>query len=144
MASRLRLFFDADVLLDILADRTPFAADSAQALSIVERDEAEGFVAAHSITTLHYLLRRELTPRRTRRVLMDLMRLLTVVPVDEDRLLQAFALGWKDFEDAVQAACAVKAEIDYLVTRDRTGFTRADVAVASPAELLGLVSGGTP
>ena len=41
----------------------------------------------------------------------------------------------------LQAACAAKAEIDYLVTRDRTGFAKADVPVASPAELLALVSG---
>lgn len=140
MAEGWRLFFDTDVLLDVLADRSPFAADSAGALALVERGGAVGFVAAHSITTLHYLLRRELTARRTRRLLMDLMRLLSIVPVDHDRLLQGFALGWGDFEDAVQAACAAKADVDYLVTRDRKGFARSDIPIASPAELLAIAS----
>lgn len=135
-----RLFFDIDVLLDILADRSPFAADSARALALVERGAAVGFVAAHSITTLHYLLRRELPARRARRLLLDLMRLLSIVPVDQDRLLQGFALGWRDFEDAVQAACAAKADVDYLVTRDRRGFGKSDIPVASPAELLAITS----
>ncbi len=138
MAEPPRLFFDADVLFDVLLDRAPFAEDSAKALSMVERGEAVGFVAAHSITTLHYLLRRELSARRTRRVLMDLIRLLDVVAVDHDRLLQAFALAWSDFEDAVQTACAAKAEVDFLVTRDRRGFAKADIPVASPAELSAL------
>ena len=135
-----RLFFDIDVLLDILADRSPFAPDSAKVLALVERGAAVGFVAAHSITTLHYLLRRELPARRSRRLLLDMMRLLSVVPVDQDRLLQGFALGWGDFEDAVQAACAAKADVDYLVTRDRKGFGRSDIPVASPAELLAIAS----
>ena len=142
MAEGLRLLFDIDVLLDILTDRKPFASDSRQVLSLVERGAAIGFVAAHSITTLHYLLSRELSARRTRRALMDLMRLLSVVPVDHDRLLQGFALGWRDLEDAVQAACAAKAEVDYLVTRDRKGFAGADIPVASPAELLVIGSAG--
>jgi hypothetical protein len=58
--------------------------------------------------------------------------------VDQDRILQAFAMDWSDFEDALQAACAVKIEADYLLTRDHRGSSMAAVSVLSPAEFLAM------
>jgi hypothetical protein len=49
-------------------------------------------------------------------------------------------MNWKDFEDAVQAACAVAVEVDYLVTRNEADFRRASVEVISPAELVAVLS----
>lgn len=135
----MRLFLDVDVILDVLTDRESFAEDSSAVLSIIERGEAAGLMAAHTATTLFYLLRQHVGGSRARRALVDLLRLLEVVAVDEDRLLHALALDWDDFEDAVQAACATKAEADYLVTRDRSGFGGSDVPPIAPAELLPLL-----
>lgn len=36
-------------------------------------------------------------------------------------------MGWRDFEDAVQAVCAAKAGADYIVTQDLHGFQAASV-----------------
>ena len=55
----MKVLLDTNVVLDVLANREPFVADSAAVLSLVEDRKAEGFVAAHSVTTLYYLLRRE-------------------------------------------------------------------------------------
>ncbi len=137
----MRLFLDANVVLDVLARRQPHFSESVQILSLVEAGAAEGFIAAHTVTTLSYLLQRKIGPARTRSALMDLLRVLRIVPVDQDRLLQAFAMEWDDLEDALQAACAGKAEADYLLTRDRRGFAAAQVMALSPAEFLALYRG---
>ena len=71
-------------------------------------------------------------------LLNDLLHLVTVVPVDEDRIRHALAMKWADFEDAEQAACAEYAEVDYLVTRDKRGFRKSPVRTVTPAELLAL------
>jgi predicted nucleic acid-binding protein len=134
----LRLFLDTNVILDVLTDRAPFAEDSAAVLSAIERGEAEGFIAAHTATTVFYLMQKELGLKRAKRALMDLLKLVDVVPVDHDRLLQALAMNWDDFEDAVQAACAAKIDADYLITRNQDDLTRADVPTRSPAEYLAL------
>lgn len=134
----MKVFFDTNVILDVLANREPFVADSAAVLSLVEARTVEGFVAAHSVTTLFYLLRREVGSRRAREVLMDLLRVLEVVAVDQDRIFQALAMDWDDFEDAVQASCAAKAEVDYLLTRDQDDFRGSYVSVLSPAEFIAL------
>ena len=48
-------------------------------------------------------------------------------------------MNWDDFEDAIQAACAAKANADYLLTRNKEDFPGAEVTVLSPAEFLALV-----
>ncbi len=134
----MKLFIDTNVVLDVLADREPFADESATILSLIEREAVAGFIAAHTATTVFYLLHKELGLKRAKRALMDLLKIVEVVPVDHDRLLQALAIDWDDFEDAVQAACAAKIGADYLITRNREDFAGADVTVRSPAEFLAL------
>lgn len=137
----MRLLFDVNVIIDLLADRQPFADSTAAVMALVESGSATGLVAAHTVTTVFYLLNRHPGHDRAKQATMDLLRLLHVVPVDHDRLLQALAMNWNDFEDAVQAACAAKAKADYLLTRNKQDFRGAEVAVLSPAEFLALAHG---
>lgn len=134
-----RVLVDINVVLDVLADREPFAEASARVLGEVETGNVDGCLAAHTVTTLHFLLARYLGKARTRRVVTDLLNLVEVVPVDEDRLRHALAADWADFEDAVQAACAEKAEADYLVTRNKADFRKSAVKAVTPAELLAVL-----
>ncbi len=136
----IKVLLDINVVLDVLASREPFADDAEAVLRLVEGRKIEGLVAAHSITTLQFLLAKHMGKAKTRRVLTDLLHLVRVVAVDEDRVRHALALNWTDFEDAVQAASAEAAEADYLVTRDKKGFKKAPVKVVTPAELLALIS----
>jgi predicted nucleic acid-binding protein len=135
-----RVLLDINVVLDVLTNRPPFADDAAALLALVERKEVEGLIAAHTVTTLHYLLSKHLGKAQARRILSDLLHILRVVSVDEDRLRHALALNWPDFEDAVQAACADTADADCLITRDKKGFKKAPVKTLTPAEFLALLS----
>ena len=134
----MRVLLDINVILDVLADREPFADAAAGVLALLEHQTLEGCIAAHTVTTLHYLLQKSLGKRRAKRAIMDLLKLVTVVPVDHDRLLHALAMDWSDFEDAVPNACAEKAEAEYIVTRDAKHFRRSDVPTIAPPALLAL------
>lgn len=127
---------DADVVLDVLADREPWADGSAEVLGRIERGEATGYLAAHTVTTLHFLLTRHRGREAARENIGLLLRLFEIVPVDEDRLLQALDLDLADFEDAVQAACAEKVGVDALVARNESAFGGTRVPVLSPVALL--------
>lgn len=131
----MKILLDTNVVLDVLADREPHVESSAAVLSLVEKKAIRGSIAAHTATTLHCLLERELGSRKAGRALAALLRLVDVVAVDEDRLLHALAMGWDDFGDAVQAACAEKAEDD---------FRDSSVRILSPAALRALVSQSDP
>ena len=132
----MRWLVDADVVLDVLADREPWVGHSARVLRLIEGGRAEGFVAAHTVTTLHYLVEKARGSETAIATVRRLLHLFRVVPVDEDRLLHALDLGLADFEDAVQAACAAKVAADALVTRNVADYRGAGVTALTPVELL--------
>lgn len=135
----MRLFFDLNVVLDVLARRAPWYDHAAAALSLVEAGEAEGFIAAHTVTTLDYLLRKHVGRERASSALVDLLGLLNAVEVGHEVLLNALSLGWADFEDAVQAVCALTVNADFFLTRDPADFQALSLPVVTPSELLALL-----
>jgi hypothetical protein len=84
-----RLFFDLNVILDVLAKREPWFRDSAAALSLVTDGKAEGFIAAHSVTTLDYLLRRHVGADRAAATIVELHSIVRAVAVDHELLHSA-------------------------------------------------------
>ena len=52
--------FDANVVLDVLLRRQPFAEPSGQLLSRAERDDIQGYICASVVTTIFYLARKRL------------------------------------------------------------------------------------
>ncbi|WP_245912182.1 PIN domain-containing protein [Brunnivagina elsteri] len=45
-----RVLFDSDVLLDVLAQRQPFAIASARVLDTVAQGTVQGYVSGHALT----------------------------------------------------------------------------------------------
>lgn len=113
--------------------------DSAAVLALLEEGQANGFVAAHTITTIHCLLAKHAGRDKAAGALVDLLNLVRVVTVDHETVLKALSLGWADFEDALQAVCALQIGSDYLVTRDPKPFQAISVPAVTPTELLALL-----
>lgn len=131
-----RVLVDLDVVLDVLFQREPHYKEAAVVFRRIESGDLVGYVAAHSVTTLYYLAAKRLGRTKSRSLMVDVLELFEVVPVDGDGLRHALGLGWKDFEDAVQAVCAETAAVDCLVTRDKKGFRAATMRVLTPGELV--------
>jgi predicted nucleic acid-binding protein len=136
----LRILLDTNVVLDVLAERQPWVDDSAAVLSLCESGRLEGFVAAHGVTTLHYLLVKYRGQARAAAAMVDLVGVLRVAAVDHETVLQALALGRRDFEDAVQAVAALRAGVTHLVTRNPGDFGSLGLRVLTPGELLALAA----
>jgi predicted nucleic acid-binding protein len=131
-----KLLIDTNVVLDLLLKREPWAGEAARLFAAVESGRAVGYVAAHTVTTVHYLLGRSRDRTVASMGVSDLLRIVDVVPVERADLLQALALGFDDFEDGVQAICALKVEVDAVVTRDSSGFDAVSLAAAPPGVIL--------
>ncbi len=140
VADKLRVLVDVNVVLDVLARRQPYFEGSAQVWAAIETGRAEGLLAAHTVTTLHYLLKRHTDHARAVAVLTDVLGVFEVAPVDRHVLLAALALGGRDFEDAVQMAAAASAGATHIVTRNTPDFRRSPVAVLQPADLTALLA----
>lgn len=131
------IVLDNNVLIDWIADRHPFVEQSGAVLELVASGEIEGAISANSLTDIFYVLRKYHTAEKAKDLIWNLMNLLTVVSVDGNDCMKALELPMDDFEDAVVAVCAEKAEADCIVTRDEA-FIKAlsPVPVVSPAEYL--------
>ncbi len=129
------LLLDLNVVLDVLQRREPHFEASARVWAAVEEDRLRGFVAAHSVTTLFYLLTRYLDRNQAVAAIHDLVGVFSIASVDETVIRHALSYGWKDFEDAVQMAAAAGVEADFLITRNPKDFSTGPVAVLQPAEL---------
>lgn len=136
-----RVLFDVNVILDVFQRRRPFYDDSAATFAAAETGRITGLAAAHTVTTLFYLLVRWGSQDSARIHIVDLLSVLSVAAVDTHVIEQALALPYRDLEDAVQMAAAHQARAVYLVTRDRAGYAAGPIPAVTPAELLALISG---
>jgi predicted nucleic acid-binding protein len=135
----LKLLLDINIVLDVVLEREPWAAEAAVLLSHLERGEAEGFVASHTITTLYYIVRKEKDRRAAATAVTDLLRIVRVVPLADADYQQAIALGLDDFEDAVQAAAALNIGAEFLISRNADDFADIAVPIRTAGEILGLM-----
>ncbi len=109
-----KLLVDTNVVLDVLLDRRPHADGSAAVWARVETGRASGLLAAHAVTTIYYMIRKERGAARAQRAISGLLRVFGVAAVDGSVLLDAMQLSCGDFEDAVTASTARLAGCDYL------------------------------
>jgi predicted nucleic acid-binding protein len=127
-----RVLFDINVVLDVLLDRKPYVEASAAAWAAVENGVSEGLLAAHAVTTIHYLVRKELGAARAKQTVSTILRVFGVAVVDGGVIQESLQSSLSDFEDAVTAAAARLAGCDFIVTRDPKGFRGSPVRPVTP------------
>jgi predicted nucleic acid-binding protein len=131
-----RVLFDTNVLLDVLLAREPHLTDSARALDAAASGQVLGFIAAHAVTTIFYLLERELGGPRAKAVLGGLLGPLVVAPVTDATIRIALAGPLADFEDGVTLAAAQEVGAAVIVTRNGKDFVGGGLAAVHPGLLI--------
>ena len=132
----MRLLIDANVLLDVLQNRTDFVRASALVWKLCETDQAEGFVSSLTFANLVYVMRKELTPETIEEVLKTLSLIFEMSDLTAGDLNRAARLHWNDYEDAVQSVTAERLHADYIVTRNVRDFRTGKVPAITPDELI--------
>lgn len=135
----MKLLLDINIVLDVILARTPWVHEAAPLLSAVEEGRAEGYVAGHTITTVHYIVSKAKDRHVAATAVTDLLRFVHAVPLGDADFQQALVLGLADFEDAVQAAAALKVGADYLITRNEQDFRGISVQIRTAGEILALI-----
>ena len=138
----MRVLVDLNVILDVLTQREPHYEASRQVWAMVESGRAQGLIAAHSVTTLFYLLRRHTSAAQAGAALVDLLQVFSVAAVDQAAIQEAITFAWPDFEDAVQMTAAMQAGATYVVTRNPDDFKGGPLAALTPASFLALLEAG--
>lgn len=129
-----RVKFDINVLTDVAANREPFASESGAAIDPVIEGKIEGFVAAHAVTTLFYLVHKKRGPSEALAAIDFVLAYFKVVHIDTELLHAARGLAGADFEDNVVICSALRANCEIIVSRDSSGFHGAEIPSLLPAD----------
>lgn len=132
----MKVLIDMNIILDVLCKRPAFYEDSAKIFKLCEVKKISGVISALSIPNIMYILRKELDADKTREILDSLMLIFSVADLKADDLKKAADMRFKDYEDAIQSACATRIKANYIVTRNIKDFSESKVTAIKPAELL--------
>ena len=136
----MKILIDTNVILDLISVREPFVNDSRKIVELCTDQQIEGFIAAHSVMNMFYILRHELPLQDRRKVLLGFCKLLTVVGIDEKKIISALENeNFSDVEDCLQTECAKSCGAQYIVTRNIKDYQNSTVPAITPDELLKLI-----
>ena len=137
MARKPKVMIDLNVVLDVLQEREPFYEASAALLAAVETGMIEGYLAAHSLTTLFYLIQKGKSSADARAMITNLLQFLKIATINQSTIEESLNLDYRDFEDAVQMIAAIQCKADYLITRNIKDYKPALLPVIQPIDFMG-------
>ena len=133
----MRVLIDTNVLADVLLGRDPYYDIAYSILTLCADKKVYGYMAAHSIPNLFYILRKSMTEEERREALKDICQIVKVEGIDSFKIISALDnVDFSDFEDCLQEECAVAVSADYIVTRNAKDFVASRIPVILPDQFL--------
>lgn len=132
----MRVLIDTNVILDVLCKRADFYKDSALVMRYCEVNKISGVISTLTIPNIVYIMRKELDVQSTKEIIEKLQLIFTVADLKSGDIKKALSMNFKDFEDALQSACASRIKADYIITRNIKDFKNSKVMAIKPTELL--------
>ena len=133
----MRILIDTNVLADVLLGRDPYYDIAYSILTLCADKKVYGYMAAHSIPNLFYILRKYMTEEERRQALKDICQIVKVEGIDSFKIISALDnVDFSDFEDCLQEECAVAVSADYIVTRNAKDFAASRIPVILPDQFL--------
>ena len=132
-----KILIDTNVLLDYLLEREPFFEDAKKVILSCTEGNTKGCIAAHSISNMFFILRKDYTAKERREILSSLCTIFDVEGIDKAKLLSGLANeDFSDFEDCLQDRCAENVAANYIITRNTKDFETSIVSAITPEEWL--------
>ena len=137
----MRILFDTNIILDFLCNREPFSSNANALIELCDTGEITGYIAAHTIPNVFFILRKQYTVDERKSFLIDLFDIFTIVGINSQILLSSLRnADFSDIEDCMQYECAKEINADYIVTRDPNGFPCSMIPAIDPTDLLKLLN----
>ena len=132
----IKVFLDANIIIDVVQNRTDFVDLSSKVLQL-GLDKACYLCATDiTFTTVSYYARKHRTIEQLYDILVTLREFIDVVPSGKDAIDWALQKRNNDFEDAVQYYSALRAGAEYIVSRNVRDYPFNDIAVVTPKDFL--------
>jgi hypothetical protein len=112
-----------------------YTNDCLKILDDIENRKFLAFMSIQSVTDIFYLLRKEYTAEQLREIFLSLSKIVTFIGGTEKILINALLnVEFKDFEDCIQAECAVACGAEYIVTANVKDFACSKIQAITPKQ----------
>ncbi|PIE35672.1 VapC toxin family PIN domain ribonuclease [candidate division KSB3 bacterium] len=126
-----RIFLDADIMLDVLAQRKPFYEPAANLLTLIETGQVSGCTSSLVFSNLYYVLRKLRGRGIALTSLRKLQNFIDILAVGERSIQFALNSAFNDFEDAIQYHTAIQHHVRYLITRNLKDYKATDRSIVT-------------
>ncbi len=117
-----KVLFDTNVLLDVMLRRKGHVEASTLALDLAIAGHVHGYVAAHAVSTLIYIL--------------GLLSFLFVAPVNGQIIQKTLDSRFHDLEDGITHYAAISEGVSTIVTRNVKDFAASEIKAVTPTVLI--------
>lgn len=136
----MRVLIDSNIIVDVVQERKPFCLLSKEIIARCIKSEIEGYVSAHSLCDIFYILRKDKTIAERLSLISNLCKYLNVISEKKDDFeVLANNPETKDLEDGLQMQCAKTYSLDYIITRNVKDFEKSEVPAIEPFDFLVLL-----
>jgi predicted nucleic acid-binding protein len=133
----MKVLFDTNVILDYLVQREPFYRDSREVIFLSAEKKLDGIIGAGSIADIYYICKKEYqNTEKPLNLILDLLKLVTLVDTKAHDVNNALAFNMSDFEDAIIAATALRETAEYIITRNVKDFGQSPIQAVTPSDFL--------
>lgn len=132
-----RILIDTNILLDYLLTREPFYEVAKEVVRTCTEGDTKGCIAAHSITNMFFILRKDYDAEERREMLINLCTIFDVEGIDKNKLLVGLQnADFADFEDCLQTECAKAYGAEYIVTQNIADYNASEITAILPKDFL--------
>ena len=116
--------------------REPFALDAARIFSLSENKEIIVCTTGLVFSNAYYVLRKLGTHKKVIEKLTQLARIIEIIGLPKDSVIQALGSDFNDFEDALQHYAALAEGVKVIITRNTRDYKNSQLAVLTPDQYL--------
>ncbi|MEI7803577.1 MAG: PIN domain-containing protein [Bacteroidota bacterium] len=131
-----KLYIDTNVFVDVFLERKEFVYASGNIIEMCAERAVTGFTSASSILNLYFIVRKFKGGATAKKILSQILSMFEITEVDEKIIYEALESNFTDVEDAVQYQCALRADADFIITRNLSDFKKSRIPVYSPEQFL--------
>lgn len=135
----MRIFLDTNVLLDLLLLREG-QVNTADILKLGACRIITPLASVLTIANTAYIIRKHVGNSMVAKSIGTLLKRVAVLPMDTEQVQRALVRNPADYEDALQAECALAAKCDCIVTNNIRHFKefQHEIRIFTPSEFLSL------
>jgi predicted nucleic acid-binding protein len=130
-----KVFLDSDVILDALLKRPGFHLPALNIIKLADNFQIKAVTSSVAFVNVHYFLNKYDRINKFN-LLRGLRSTIAIIEVGETIIDLALKAGLDDFEDTVQYYAALKANADFIITRNIKDYKQSTIPVLTAEQFL--------